>query len=1108
MAERNQDDWGPLAPSYAAPPSVRPNAPSSKSPTSQVPYYMEPIIGFKNELAGAIQIAKNVTGVIESAAKKLSEKTGQDFRVSFEEIRGAMEEAQQSLAEDAPGTEGSPARALLRGVGAAPVQFLEYGIPALLTKKPTAVFALVDAAREADKGWAAAGKAAAIGAAGGFAQGQIAKIPSLLARSGAGALVGGAQAKLQGGAPEDIVASALMGGGFSALAHEKIPDVRRGPDGQPVAFTVREPKPDVKPGVSWFESPHLKFEHVPGAADVVTDVINGTARIEAINERWNVKAREAFYGKGLRGKGGLTPAERTELINYLDDPKYDATNIPKASPKIQEAFLQVDDVRENIRAEILKLKREQWIDERAEPPEAAWAQERQRLGRVLTPQEAEAFRAQRRAGLDQAAQKAIPDFGRRGYFPRMFEGDWKTVYIDKNGQEKPIEIGGWLSETRRDAEIKAEQYALTSGLPRNKIVVAEYEPNLVGADHNRTTGKRFFGNVEQRGAHVDVTGLSPDQAKALQHQGLSGWLKDEDALFQYINKTSRYLEMSRLRPKLQGVRSWIETNLPDSSTLRQWKNYEDKVEGRPDNLTRAVNDWVVKKGYRSDVVQRSTGFIRGAESLAKLGFSPASALTNTSQYWLNTLPVLNGKYAWKGFKGATETFTASVLKKHGMGDIVPKGIKDYSWLLDELNIGSEAHKGDVLSQADRFRLYLPKNERERPQYWLNAVNHFGLWMFSNAEYLNRAGTVIGAYEKGIARGLSKQQAIRKAREVEVRTQFTYGAADAPMVLNNPWTKTAFQFQNYFLKQMEFMLGTAFGKSQYGRFDSRRQELGRMLGATLMATGAVGIPGVETLDALIDGATGYSFLDELNKSESPLLRNASRGLPGLIGQINPKLSGIDLSRSIGYGDFFSTSKLIPKFGPAVNEAILLLGAVAADPGLETDTKVKDLLSKISPQGRRIVESFMKDSAQDGQVLDAKGRLVMKDLKPFEEWAMRIGFSPVGIAEERERYMRDQELVRRAQSKRGGYIQVISDAIKRGDSEYAERMAGEAAAAGYPGLWGASMKQARTPTQTRSELYQRRFRRSLRTPPAAAPAPPAAAAPPSRPGTASTTQWGDW
>lgn len=1052
---------------------------------------MEPIIGFKNELAGAIQIAKNITGVIENAASKLSEKTGQDYRVSFEEIRGAMEEAQQSLVEDAPGTEGSPARALLRGVGAAPVQFLEYGIPALLTKRPTAVFALVDAARESDKGWAAAGKAAAIGAAGGFAQGQIAKIPSLLARSGAGALVGGAQAKLQGGAPEDIVASALMGGGFSALAHEKIPDVRRGPDGQPVAFTVREPKPEVKPGVSWFESPHLKFEHVPGAAEVVTDAIDAAAKIDSRAERWNLKAREAFRGKGVKGVGALTSSERQQLVEYLNDPQYTITNPPPGPAKMQEAFVKAREVTEEARTEILKLKREQWVNERAEPPEAVWAQERQRLGRALTPQEAEAFRAQRRAGLAQTAQTAIPDFGREGYFPHTFEGPWKTVFIDQQGQEKPIEIGGWLSETRRDAEIKAEQYALSSGLPRNRIVVAEYDPNIIGAEHNRTTGKRFFGNVEQRKAD------------------LTGWVNDEDALFKYLNNTARYLEMSRLRPKLQGVRSWIETNLPDSSTLRQWRNYEDRVEGRPDTITRAVNDAVVKAGFRPDVVQRATGFIRSAESLAKLGFSPASALTNTSQYWLNSVPVL-GRHAWTGFKGATETFTASVLKKHGMGAIVPKGIKDYSWLLDELNIGSEAHKGDVLSQADRFRLYLPKNEKERPQYWLNAVNHFGLWMFSNAEYLNRAATVIGAYEKGLSRGLSKQQAIRKAREVEVRTQFTYGAADAPMVLNNPWTKTAFQFQNYFLKQMEFMLGTAFGKSQYGRFDSRRQELGRMLGATLMATGAVGLPGIETLDALIDGATGYSFLDELNKSESPLLRNASRGLPGLIGQINPQLSGIDLSRSIGYGDFFSTSKLIPKFGPAVNEAILLLGAVAADPGLETDTKVKDLLSKISPQGRRIVESFMKDSAQDGQVLDAKGRLVMKDLKPFEEWAMRIGFSPVGIAEERQRYMRDQELVRRAQSKRGGYIQVISDAIKRGDSEYAERMAGEAAAAGYPGLWGAAMKQARTPTQTRSELYQRRFRRSLRTPPPAAgpaTAPPAAAAPGIE-GSPSAAQWGDW
>jgi hypothetical protein len=325
--------------------------------------------------------------------------------------------------------------------------------------------------------------------------------------------------------------------------------------------------------------------------------------------------------------------------------------------------------------------------------------------------------------------------------------------------------------------------------------------------------------------------------------------------------------------------------------------------------------------------------------------------------------------------------------------------------------------------------------------------------------------------------MSIEQAVRKAREVEVRTQFTYGAADAPMALNNPWLKTAFQFQSYFLKQMEFMLGTTFGKSQYGKFDSRKRELGRMLGATLLATGAVGLPGIETLDAIIDTATGYSMLDELNQSESPLLRNASRGIPGLIGYISPSLSGIDLSRSIGYGDYFSANKLTPQFGPAVNEAFLVMGALSANQGMETQSKVNELLGKISPQGRRIAERFLTDTKDTGQVLDSKGRLIMETTKPFEQWAMAAGFSTVGVSEEREKYIRDNELVRRAKSKRDGYVQVISNAIKEGSMERAERLAAEAAQEGYPGLWGAANKKAQQPRQTRREAFERKYRKSL-------------------------------
>jgi len=611
-------------------------------------------------------------------------------------------------------------------------------------------------------------------------------------------------------------------------------------------------------------------------------------------------------------------------------------------------------------------------------------------------------------------------------------------------------------------------------------MVAPFETNF-GGEFSSGKGKRYFGHAQERGANLDMTGRTPEEMAQSRHAGLSGWVQDEEALYQYLNRAARYVEMSKLRPKLRAVRDYLEEHQPTSETLKQWKAYEDRVEGRPDRLTNSINGAWVAAGGRPDVVQRASGFVRGVESLSKLGLSPVSALANLSQYGLNSVPVLGPKYALLGFKEAVRTLTNDGLRRIGMEDAIPKGKKDYTWLLKRLNLSSEAHKGDVFTKAEAARLYMPKDERLRPGFYLNMLNHYGLKLFSGAEYANRVATVIGAFERARAEGLSVEQAVRKAREVEVRTQFTYNSADAPVALSTPLARTAFQFQNFFLKQMEFLTGMATGRSQFGRFDDRKKELGRFLVTTLLATGAAGLPGVETLDSLIELATGQSLLEKIRDPQSPLLNRASRGLPGLTGYI-PGFNGFDLSQNVGFGDYFSQRKLTPKFGPAVEEMKLLYNAITANPGRETKQTVNQLLRTMSPSGRRLWESFMSDAAQKDQIIDSRGRIIVKDVEALDKWLNAAGVTTLPLADQRDQYIRAYEKVRQAQSEKGGYVDAVADALREGNEKLALRLNEEAQMLGFTGVWREASRKVNAPDKTRLEAFQDKYRSILgqRTP----------------------------
>lgn len=966
-------------------------------------------IGLKQELSSAIVAARNVASIARKAAENYSKRTGAPLTDAMREIESGLSWAAAKVAPSESELSGDVGVAgkVARGLGAAAVQIPEYTLATVLARNPTLAFALVDAAKQADKGAKEAIKAGAIGAATGKIFGAVGRIPSTPVRIAAGAAAGGAIPAVTGGGVSDVVAGGLLGGAFSVKGgprtEEQVatkvkteaPPAPRGAIPEPYeyeplelrrpetpakttkeGFVVKEPLPDITPIGRFAGSPSQIFNSVPEAAQVVREAIAAERRASHLAATWELRARKAVKG--------LSKSEAAELTSYLDDPKYTLDNPPSGNDKIRQAFLEIRPLTEEIRQEII--------------------------------------RSRRAAGIETPDDWGLTE----GWWPHRFEGQWVATY---NGEPIP---NGWLANTRREAIQRLNEFMrLNPGSDPGSAKVDYMSPEAIT---NLTPGKRFFGHAQQRSAN------------------LPGYVVDMSALYKYIGGAARYVTLGPLRPRMQAVASFLEETRPNAEVTKRWKSYMDQVEGRPDSLIDSINSmWIRKTGGAPRIVERTLGFVRAVEIAAKLGFSPVTAFANMLQVPINTASVIGYRNTLKGYKGFVENFS-----NH-----------KYDWLLDGLHVRDAVSKAEEMSVAEKMNLYWPNSVKEAPGYALQQASSLALAMFQKAEYANRAVTVIGAYEAARARGMNDRQAVRFAQEADIRSQFAYQPADAAMIFANPFTRTLFQFRSFWQKQLEFMTGL-FREDTPGRLDPKWKEQARFLTSVLAASGIVGIPGINAVDAAVKAVTNgkYSILDDL-KEKGMVPKWASYGIPGFVG--------IDASKNVGYGDWFTVSG--NPFGPAIQEASLAIQWLIANEGAPKQKLERDILRRISPEARRIVESYLTQAAKRGEVLDTSGRIVVKDVTSAERFWSALGFTPIRMAEEREKYIRTYEQLEKSRDKRQGYVEQIQKALRDGDTALASRLSQEAEREGYGDAAASAVRSLPWASIPRTQAIERRNVREL-------------------------------
>jgi len=242
-----------------------------------------------------------------------------------------------------------------------------------------------------------------------------------------------------------------------------------------------------------------------------------------------------------------------------------------------------------------------------------------------------------------------------------------------------------------------------------------------------------------------------------------------------------------------------------------------------------------------------------ADALSQAGFlwfmsSPSQIVINAMQTPMVTLPRLAGSYgnanALRGIKQALSDFSksrgdmlgeksvlgADSVERKVMQDLFERGTLDFS-LSHDMSALANGEVGTTMSG-----------------HWRKALEVAGFFM-NKSEVFNRqvvalAATRLEMQKRGLGADATPEQIAEVADAADsatLTTQFDYSQSNKPTVMQGPWRKVIFQFQQYRVNMLA-MMGKDIRDSFTGTPEEKataRRALSWMLGTQLALTGAAG-----------------------------------------------------------------------------------------------------------------------------------------------------------------------------------------------------------------------------------------------------------------------------
>lgn len=503
-------------------------------------------------------------------------------------------------------------------------------------------------------------------------------------------------------------------------------------------------------------------------------------------------------------------------------------------------------------------------------------------------------------------REGIPDIhDRKGYIPHFFH-QYLVRYVDSKGNAMVVGSGRNIKEATEQAiQYQKDNPDKFSDTYKNKIIIAPkvFDFTQLGMDESQygaiVGDKEYYRMIQNIAEKQDMT---LDEAKELlkgsakqkgrhrffgnflQRKGAKGYEQDmEWVLRHYFNSASRYVAMeTEFKPKAISLfeRLYGRYDNEYSGLPHYIKEYIADINGNPSTLEKQLNElitalpffgkWVnVRYGDRPAV--QMANFVTNKMSIAKLGFfNVSSAMLNIFQLANTVAYTGNVSTLWKALgKGAHF--------KYSMKDL--KVLRDTNVLND---IGLDSGAGYGKFSAGK---------------WANR----SMILFKTSEGIVRRGTVLAAFDAAKARGMSYDEAIKYAKEVNRKANFEYGVQDAPNIFRRGsiFAQLMLQFKKYPIKQLEVMKDmTPF----LGKTTSKKQKA-VFWGTYFAMAGLFQIPFANIVGLMVLGLTGDDPEKEAKKyilqfaNEHPDLKWLCKiALYGVGSGVN-----VDVSSRVGMGD---------------------------------------------------------------------------------------------------------------------------------------------------------------------------------------------------------------
>lgn len=428
-------------------------------------------------------------------------------------------------------------------------------------------------------------------------------------------------------------------------------------------------------------------------------------------------------------------------------------------------------------------------------------------------------------------------------------------------------------------------------------------------------------------------------------------------------------------------------------------------------------------------------FIQTASNLTyfwQLGFNLSYFVTNATQAWTTSLPILAGRHGVRQSSAALSASSNEVIKLLKAASV--KSIKENGAVVglqlrltedhlkalakdeSELAMLRELTDNGAIDISIRHDLGLVADGTGDIPVLSKAMEISGI-LANYPETYNRLATALASYrmEKSKAErdGVANPEAVASAYAERIinRTHFNYSAENSASITRGPLGKMAFQFKRYQMGMVYLytdLIRKSFGNGTPQEISDARKGLAYLIGATFATSGLAGLP-IAAPVALAAKLIGSAWPDD---DEPEIIQMAYNGMKDVLGEHVaqaigkglPAALGVDLSGKLGSGSILNPVAFANTDGKKVFSmdywtqiGFSMLGATLA-----TAAKFMDGIGKITDGNVRGVEEVLPNAlanfakamrlGSQGELSKQGDVLVSPDeFNPLELGARAMGFA---------------------------------------------------------------------------------------------------------------------